>query len=92
MQYAEALKGEFGNEFIPQQLVDLDQFELVIKLLENGTNRTPLRARSLFPLGTRVGRRDKLIARSRERFATPRKEVKEKLNRSLGSERPGFDD
>ncbi len=80
---AEALRGEFGNEFQAQQLVDLDQFELVVKLLENGTNRTPFRARSLFPLGNHRGRRDKLIARSRERYATPRVEVEVRLNRWL---------
>ena len=80
------MQGEFGNEFIPQYLVDLDQFELVVKLLENGTNRTPFRARSLSPLGNRVGHKDKLIARSRERFATPRAEVEERLRRWMSSE------
>jgi hypothetical protein len=88
---AEVLKGEFGNEFIPQQLVDLDRFELVVKLLENGTNRTPFRARSLTPIENRVGRKEKLISRSRERFATPRKVVEEKLNRWMANsdESPG---
>lgn len=88
---AEVLKGEFGNEFIPQQLVDLDRFELVVKLLENGTNRTPFRARSLTPIENRVGRKKKLISHSRERFATPRKVVEEKLNRWMANsdESPG---
>jgi hypothetical protein len=85
---AEVLRDEFGHEFAEQQLVDLDRFELVVKLLENGTNRQPFRALSLAPLENRVGRRDKLIARSRERFATPRKEVEEKLERWLQAERP----
>ena len=85
---AEVLYDEFGHEFIAQQLVDLDRFELVIKLLEDGTNRTPFRAQSLSPLENRVGRRDKLIARSRERFAAPRSEVEEKLNRWLASDLP----
>ena len=51
--------------------------------MENGNNRTPFRARSLEPLGNRVGRREKLIIRSRERFATPRTEVEAKLERRL---------
>lgn len=89
---AVVLRDEFGHEFAEQQLVDLDRFELVVKLLENGTNRTPFRALSLAPLENRVGRRDKLIARSRERFATPRKEVEEKLERWLQADRQGVDD
>ena len=88
---AEVLRDEFGHEFAEQQLVDLDRFELVVKLLESGTNRTPFRARSLSPLENRVGRREKLIARSRERFATQRQEVEAKLNRWLGPERHRFD-
>ena len=77
---AEVLRGEFGPEFQAQQLVDLDRFELAVKLLENGTNQQPFRARSLAPVENPVGRREKLIARSRERFAKSRKEVEEKLN------------
>ncbi len=80
---AEVLRDEFGHEFAEQQLVDLDRFELVVKLLENGTNQQPFRARSLAPVENPVGRRDKLIARSRERFATPRSEVEAKLVRWL---------
>ena len=88
---AEILRDEFGHEFAEQHLVDLDQFELVVKLLENGTNRTPFRARSLSPIDNRVGRRDKLIARARERFATPRNKVEAKMNRWLSSDRYGLD-
>jgi len=51
------------------------------KLSENGTNRTPFPARSVTPMENRVGRRDTFIVRSRERFATARVEVEEKLNR-----------
>jgi len=80
---AVVLRDEFGHEFAEQQLVGLDRFELVVKLLEEGTNRTPFRARSLAPIANLVGRRDKLIARSRERFAGPGQQVEEKLNRWL---------
>ena len=55
------------------------------KLLEDGTNKTPFRARTLGPLENPVGRKAKLIARSRERFATPRVDVEQKLNRWLHS-------
>lgn len=76
---AEVLQAEFGNEFEAQQLVDLDRYQVVIKLLEDGTNLQPFRATTLPPVEDRVGRRDKLIARSRERFANSRRVVEEKI-------------
>ncbi len=78
---AEVLQAEFGNQFIAQQFVDLDGYELVVKLLENGTNRQPFKAMTFAPYETATGRRAKLISRSRERFASPRSEVEEKLKR-----------
>lgn len=81
---AAVLRGEFGEEFEERQLVDLDRFELVVKLLEGGTNHTPFRGKGFPPLGDGCGRVGKLIRRSRERFATPRRLVEEKLKRWLG--------
>ena len=81
---AEVLQGEFGNQFIAQQFVDLNRYEVFVKLLENGTNRQPFRAMTLPPLEGRTGRRAKLISRSRERFAAPRSEVGERLSRWMG--------
>ncbi len=78
---AEVLEKEFGNTFPPSAIADLAQYEAMVKLLEDGTNREPFRARMRAPLESRVGRREKLIARSRERFATPRSSIEEKLNR-----------
>ena len=78
---AEVMEKEFGNTFVASSLVDLDRYEAVVKLLEDGTNREPFRAKMLPPLENRIGRKEKLIARSRERFATPRGEIERKLNR-----------
>jgi energy-coupling factor transporter ATP-binding protein EcfA2 len=78
---AEVLQKEFGNAFPPTAIADLERYEAVVKLLENGANREPFRAKMLAPLENRVDRADKLITRSRERFATPRAVVEEKMNR-----------
>jgi hypothetical protein len=83
---AEVLKKEFGNVFEIQQFADLNQYEVLVNLLESGTSRTPFRGRTLKPLENRVGRKVKLIARSRERFASHRKTVEEKLNRWINQE------
>lgn len=80
---AEILEKEFGKNFPPNAIADLDRYEAVVKLLENGTNREPFRAKTLAPLDDRVGRKEKLIAHSRERFAVPRAIVEQKLERWL---------
>ena len=82
---AEVLEKEFGKTFPASNLTDLDRYEAVVKLLEDGTNREPFRAKMLPPMGNRVGRKDNLIARSRERFAIPRPSIELKLNRWMTS-------
>jgi len=83
---AETMESEFGKTFPANVLADLDRYEAVVKLLEDGTNLTPFRAKMLPPLENRIGRRDKLIARSRERFATGRDVIEGKLNRWMASQ------
>lgn len=78
---ADVLRHEFGNEVSAQQLVDLDRFETVIKLLEKGANQQPFRAMMQRPPLNAVGRQGNLIAQSRERFAASRFSVDEKLAR-----------
>ena len=78
---AEVLEKEFGNTFPPSAIADLDRYEGIVKLLEDGANREPFRARMLPPSGNPVGRKQKLIARSRERFAAARVHVQNKLER-----------
>jgi len=78
---ADILQKEFGEDFRAQQFVDLDRYEIVIRMLENGETLPPFRAKTLAPLENHVGRREKLIARSRERFATQRSKVENRLAR-----------
>jgi len=82
---AEVMEKEFGKTFSASTIADLDRYEVVVKLLVDGTNQEPFRAKMLAPLENRVGRKDKLIALSRERFATPRSIINEKLNRWMKS-------
>jgi hypothetical protein len=74
----------------PSALADLDRYEAIVKLLEAGANREPFRSKTLPPLENRVGRKDKLIALSRERFAAPRAVVERKVNRWMQNERGRF--
>src|ERR1035437_5179208 len=79
------MEKEFVNTFPASVIADLNRYEAVVKLLEDGTNREPFRARMLPPLENRVGRNEKLIARSRERFAVRRAVIEDKLNRWMAS-------
>jgi hypothetical protein len=87
---AEVLKKEFGNVFEIQHFADLNRYEVLVNLLEAGTNRTPFRARTLAPLKHLVGRKNNLIAHSRERFATRRVAVEDKLTRWLLNQKDSF--
>jgi hypothetical protein len=78
---AEIMEAEFGKTFPASALADLGRYEAVVKLLENGTNLEPFRAKMLPPIETAMGRKEKLIGLSRERFATNRAKIDEKINR-----------
>jgi len=84
---AEVMEKEFGNTYPASTLADLNRYEVVVKLLSEGTNLEPFRAKTLPPLENRGGRKDTLIALSRERFAMPRAKIEGKLNRWMNSYR-----
>ena len=75
------IEKEFGHAFPASAIADLNRYEAVVKLLDDGTNKEPFLAKTLPPLQNRVGRKDKLIARSREQFAMRRAAIEAKLNR-----------
>ena len=81
---AEVMEKEFGKTFTATTLADLARYEAVVKLLVEGSNLEPFRARMSPPLENRIGRKDNLIALSRERFAMPRGLIEDKLKRVDG--------
>jgi Type IV secretion-system coupling protein DNA-binding domain len=82
---AEVIEKEFGHAFPARAIADLNRYETVVKLLQDGANPEPFRAKTLPPLENRVGRKGKLIARSREQFAMRRATIEAKLNRWMGA-------
>lgn len=78
---AEVLAREFGETFAASDFVDLARYEALVKLMENGANPEPFRARTLAPIEHHVGKREKLIARSREKYAATRAKVEAKIER-----------
>jgi energy-coupling factor transporter ATP-binding protein EcfA2 len=78
---AEVMEKEFGKTFTATTLSDLERYEAVVKLLVDSSNLEPFRAKMLPPLENRIGRKENLIALSRERFAMPRSLIEDKLKR-----------
>ncbi len=78
---AELLAKEFAETFIPAQFVELDRYQVFIRLLENGVASTPFPAKTLPAFNNHNASRTKLVEHSRRRFASNRTEVAERLHR-----------
>lgn len=85
---AEVLQREFGGTYPLETFVGLDRFQIVARLAEGGKTREAFPAQTLPPIEYQVGRRENLIARSREKYAAPRADVEAKIERWL-AERDG---
>jgi hypothetical protein len=83
---AEVMEKEFGKTVTAAVLADLDRYQAVVKLLQDGRNREPFRATMLPPMENRVGRKEKLIAQSRQRFGMARAIIESKLDRWMRRE------
>ncbi|QQS23387.1 type IV secretion system DNA-binding domain-containing protein [bacterium] len=84
---AEYLETEFEPAFTPTDIVNLPKFHIVLKLMINGVASDPFTATTI-PVDEnwRIGDGEKVIKVSRERYANPREEVEEKIQRWMGTE------
>ena len=80
---AEVLQREFGKSYALETFVGLDRFQVIARLSEDGQTREAVRAQTLPPIEHQVGRRENLIARSREKYAAKRADVEAKIERWL---------
>ena len=79
---AVALSDEFGGAYSPEQFADLDRHEIFVRTLDSG-RPYEFRGVTMPPLQRRHARREKLVNRCREKYATPRTTVESKLRRWL---------
>ena len=77
------LHNEYGGDFNADQFVDLPQYQTFVRLHQYGSPTSAMRVTTCPPLATHQGRKEKLIARSRERFAVSRSQVEGKIERWL---------
>jgi hypothetical protein len=86
---AEFLEKEFAPVFTETDLVNLTKFDVYLKLMIDGVASDAFSATTLLPLemqGTPAGNADTIIRVSRERYATPRATVEDKIMRWSGVE------
>ncbi|MBI5734124.1 MAG: type IV secretion system DNA-binding domain-containing protein [Candidatus Kerfeldbacteria bacterium] len=83
---AEFLEKEFGPTFTSEDLVSLPKYHIYIKLMIDGVTSSPFSATTLPPVGLRTNNREKVIKVSRERYATNRSVVEERILRWAGVE------
>ncbi len=81
---AEFLAKEFYPRFDETDLVDLDQYNIYVKLMIDGITSEPFSAVTLPPISNPQNCADKIIKISRERYAEPKKVVEEKIARWSG--------
>lgn len=82
---SEVLSREFGGAYLPSTFSSLGNYRICAKLLSGGQHGEAFLGTTLPPVGERYGRAENLIRRSRERYATPRSVVEDKIRRWMRS-------
>lgn len=80
------MENEFMPTFTPEDLVNLNKFEVYLKLMVDGAATRPFSANTLPPIAQRTASTQKVIAVSRERYATQKALIEEKVLRWSGME------
>jgi hypothetical protein len=78
---AQLLSREFGGHFAASRFTDLNNYQVLVKAVSGGKSRAPFAGRTFPPMTFPNADRSKLIDRSRERFATPRRVVEDRIQR-----------
>lgn len=76
-----ALEREFDGVYPASHFTELGNHEVCSRLLVDGEQRQPFMGKTLRPLGIHHGRRETIIRRSRQKYATRRDVVEDKIRR-----------
>ncbi|HMQ01573.1 MAG TPA: type IV secretion system DNA-binding domain-containing protein [Candidatus Doudnabacteria bacterium] len=84
---AEYLETEFEPAFTPNDIVNLPKYHIILRLMINGIASDPFTAVTI-PVNDEwfVGSGEKVIKVSRERYAKPREQVEDKIQRWMGTD------
>ncbi len=80
---ADFLEKEFDPEFTPQDIVNLPNYKIYLKLMIDGVTSRPFSAKTMSPLAKSGNLKieEEVIKTSRELYCRPRNEVEEEINR-----------
>lgn len=83
---AEFLEKEFAPVFVQNDIVNLPKYNIYLKLMIDGIAGDAFSATVLPPIyiGDTIENEPKIVAASRERYATPKEEVEDKISRWAG--------
>ena len=83
---ADFLEKEFEPEFTAQDLVNLPNFHVYLKLMINGVTSRPFSATTLPPIKVdpSSGVKDKIVESSRKLYTRPRQEVEDEISKWSG--------
>lgn len=82
---AEFLEREFAPEFDANDLVNLSKYKIYLRLMIDGVASRPFSANTLPPVEKpESSNRESIIKTTREKYATPREEVEDKIARWSG--------
>lgn len=73
------METEFMPRFTPEDVINLPKYNIYLKLLIDGVTSQPFSAMTLPPIAQRTGSTEKVIRVSRERYATSREEISDKI-------------
>jgi hypothetical protein len=88
---AEILAKEFAPTFLETDLVNLTKFQIYLKLMIDGVASQPFSANTLSPINLSTHSSEKVIRVSRERYATNRENIEDKIMRWTGIDSKGED-
>lgn len=80
---SEVLQREFGGAVATRRFVDLQNHEILAKFLSGGQYGEPIAALTLPPIRHCYGHRQRILRRSREKYAALRENVEAKIQRWL---------
>lgn len=78
---AESLVREFAPYFTEEDLVNLAKWKIYLKLMIDGVASMPFSANTLTPVKGDPSIVEKILRVSRERYASPREEIEDKISR-----------
>ncbi|MDO9509747.1 MAG: hypothetical protein Q7J14_00490, partial [Candidatus Magasanikbacteria bacterium] len=81
---AEILGKEFAPTFTEEDLINLPKYNVYLKLMIDGVASRPFSAVTLPPIGFQTDSFEKVVKVSRERYASPRDQIEDKIMRWSG--------